>query len=330
MIRVGEAGEDTAPAQFSTRKLPVPRRLDAWDEALTRHCGPVLTDHGPQFDGRIDVRLVGDLSVSRLIHNARSQRRGLRQIAEGDPGVFHLILQLSGHSTIERAGGEAVKLLPGDMALLDSGRPYALGFERANAQVWLHLPRRALGQRVEGASPLLGARVTGSPAVMLGHLIRSAFGNASVWTPGQAGAIAEALINLTAEIWWADVRQDGQQEDQLVPPIVNAIQHHIVTNLHAPGLSPETIAREYGISVRHLHRLFRLTGISLARWIRRSRLDRCAADLLDHSLAAESLTRIAYRWGFEGSSQFSRAFKAEFGQSPRTFRMERQLHHRPH
>ena len=57
----------------------------------------------------------------------------------------------------------------------------------------------------------------------------------------------------------------------------------------------EAIAAVHGISVRHLHRLFRLTGTTLGHWIRRSRLDRCAADMLDESLLAETITHIATR-----------------------------------
>ena len=35
---------------------------------------------------------------------------------------------------------------------------------------------------------------------------------------------------------------------------------------------------------------------------------------------AEGITEIAFRWGFNDSAHFSKAFRAEFGQSPRAYR----------
>jgi AraC-like DNA-binding protein len=37
-------------------------------------------------------------------------------------------------------------------------------------------------------------------------------------------------------------------------------------------------------------------------------------------MAAEKLTRIAFRWGFNDSAHFSRAFTAEYGVTPREYR----------
>jgi AraC-like DNA-binding protein len=34
----------------------------------------------------------------------------------------------------------------------------------------------------------------------------------------------------------------------------------------------------------------------------------------------ETVTEIAYKWGFSGQAQFSRAFKAQFGVPPRKYR----------
>ena len=323
MTLIRDPLEDARLAKFSTRRLPLAERLQAWDAAITQICGPVVTDPGPQFDGRIELRRVADLEASRMIHNARSARRGRPQIAAHDPGVLHVVLQLSGRCGLTQAGRE-VQLAPGDMTMLDSARPLDIQFVQKNAQVWLHFPKKTIEPPDLGPSPLLARRVTGAAAILLGGLIRTAFGNASTWTPGQARAIRDALVGLVGQTWWPPAGRTGE-EDRLVPPIVHVIQNYIVSNLHSRELSPASIAREHGLSVRHLHRLFGMTGLSLARWIRRSRLDRCAADLLDHSLAAESVTRISYQWGFEDSAHFSRAFKAEFGQSPRRYRMERQF-----
>jgi len=316
-----ERAEEAMLARFSTRRLPLASRNAAWDDAVGRLLGPVVTHHGPQFDGRIDLRRIAGLAGSRMIHSARAINRGWSQIDQGDPDMVHVVLQLSGRSAVQQGGGEA-ELLAGDIVFLDSGRPHALEFPAKAAQVWLHIPRRMIDQRAPDVSRPAVSPVTGPPAILLGGLIRSAYGNVPSWTPGQGEAIRDALVGVVAETWRAKALPRGAEET-VFPPILHVIQEYVLRNLHEPDLSPESIAREHGLSVRHLHRLFETFGMSIGRWIRRSRLDRCAADLVDHTRAAESVTRIAHTWGFEDSAHFSRAFKAEFGQSPRSFRMER-------
>jgi AraC-like DNA-binding protein len=319
-----QRAEEEMLARFTTRRLSLSNRHGAWDDAVARLLGPLITDHGPRFDGRIDLRRIAGLAASRMIHSARAVTRDWSQIGQGDPEMLHVVLQLSGRATVRQGGGEA-EMLAGEIVFIDSGRPHALTFPHKVAQVWLHIPRQMIERRSPYVSGPPVSPVSGPAAVLLGGLIRSAYGNVPSWTQGQAEAIRDALVGVVAETWRAKAAAPGAAET-VFPPILHVIQEYVLRNLHEPNLSPESIAREHGLSVRHLHRLFETFGMSIGRWIRRSRLDRCAADLVDHTRAAESVTRIAHSWGFEDSAHFSRAFKAEFGQSPRSFRLERRAH----
>jgi len=49
-------------------------------------------------------------------------------------------------------------------------------------------------------------------------------------------------------------------------------------------------------------------------------LDAARRDLCDPGLAASSVSRIAFSWGFNDAAHFSRAFRARFGCSPRELR----------
>ena len=109
------------------------------------------------------------------------------------------------------------------------------------------------------------------------------------------------------------------------PALVRDIRRHVAEHLGDPELSPASVARAVGVSVRHLHRLLAGAGAgSLGEWVRRSRLERCAADLRDPALAHENLTQIAFRWGFNDSAHFSRSFRAAYHQAPRDYRAGRQ------
>jgi AraC-like DNA-binding protein len=99
------------------------------------------------------------------------------------------------------------------------------------------------------------------------------------------------------------------------------INAFIARNLGDPQLSPPLIATAHHISLRYLHRLFRDEhGVTVAAWIRQSRLERCRRDLADPLLAGWSIERIAHRWGFNDLATFSRAFKQAEGVAPSAFR----------
>ena len=105
-------------------------------------------------------------------------------------------------------------------------------------------------------------------------------------------------------------------------PLVVQVHHYILENLDGVDLSPRAIAAANGVSVRQLHRVFSATGTTVSLWVRKLRLARCAAELRSVGACSEGITDIAFRWGFNDSAHFSKAFRAEFGLSPRAYRAQ--------
>ena len=104
------------------------------------------------------------------------------------------------------------------------------------------------------------------------------------------------------------------------PALIVQVLDYINENLDRLPLTPRSIAAAHGISVRHLHRLFVGTGTTVSLLVRKNRLARCAADFRDPALRAAGITLVAFRWGFNDSAHFSKAFRAEFGECPRLYR----------
>ncbi len=77
-------------------------------------------------------------------------------------------------------------------------------------------------------------------------------------------------------------------------------------------LTPEFIAREVGISMRSLYRIFAKHGLVIAQYIRNRRLD-CCAEHLRNPAMDQKVSSLGYAWGFSDSSYFSTAFKARLG-----------------
>lgn len=85
-----------------------------------------------------------------------------------------------------------------------------------------------------------------------------------------------------------------------------------------PALTPAVVAADLGVSLRQLYRAFSGPE-SPAALIRRCRLEH-AADLLASRHPIGSVEQVARDAGFESAEYFSRAFRREFGLSPRAYR----------
>ena len=91
----------------------------------------------------------------------------------------------------------------------------------------------------------------------------------------------------------------------------------ITDHLHHP-LPLTSLARKAGLSVFHFLRTFeRVVGVTPHQFIRRARLRAAARHLLTDG---SPIIDIALDSGFTDVSSFNRAFRAEFGVAPRSFR----------
>ena len=94
----------------------------------------------------------------------------------------------------------------------------------------------------------------------------------------------------------------------------------IETLLPDPDLSLRRVADEEGVSPRYVQKLFASADETFSHYLRSRRLERCRTDLASPQHARLSISEICFRWGFNGSAHFSRAFRDQYGQSPREFR----------
>lgn len=99
----------------------------------------------------------------------------------------------------------------------------------------------------------------------------------------------------------------------VISELIEWINENLETELNV-----SIIAKKAGYSKWHLQRLFkRLTGLTIAEYIRRMRLNH-AAILLKSS--DTPIFDIALKYNFDSQASFTRAFKRQFSKTPFHYR----------
>jgi AraC family transcriptional regulator len=150
-----------------------------------------------------------------------------------------------------------------------------------------------------------------------------------------APLVARAALGVdgTADICWEELAVRLAAHTITLATGVPAVQRGLPRNAEArisgavrtidddphEQLTLETLASESGLSPYHFLRSFeRLTGVTPHQYVLRARLRKAALRLAE---GAERITEVAFDCGFGDISNFNRAFRGEFGVSPRAFRL---------
>jgi AraC family transcriptional regulator len=104
-----------------------------------------------------------------------------------------------------------------------------------------------------------------------------------------------------------------QQYSNCIEDVMRYIREHI----NEP-LDRETLAGIAGFSIPHFHRVFTAhVGESAASYVHRLRMERAGRKL---RMGAVDITEVALAAGYDSHAAFGKAFKQQFGLSPREFR----------
>jgi AraC family transcriptional regulator len=98
---------------------------------------------------------------------------------------------------------------------------------------------------------------------------------------------------------------------------IERVKLYICRHIDEP-LNRDVLAAVVGFSVPHFHRIFTArVGENVASYVRRLRLERAGRKL---RMGAVDITEVALAAGYDTHAAFSRAFKQQYGLSPREFR----------
>jgi len=304
---------------FTTDLVPASDRREAWLLNARQICGDCKFQFPKRFPfhGSIERRTLANLEMTLFSSSSISFNKFPSEPLSSDKRACIVISQLAGLRSYHQDGKVAV-LKKGDATLIDSGRPWSSDCPGDCARLYLRIPWQLMQSRLRLKELPVARRISGDAGLgsLLFHLSTSLYREAERLTEGESAAAIEAYLRILGECVRPPVHSCGHHRDEQLQKILSYIDAHL-TNA---SLSPSEIARAADLSVRHLHRLFIHKGTSVSEWIRGQRLGHCKNDLANPLFDARSITEIAFFWGFNDSAHFSRAFKQEFGVSPRGFR----------
>ena len=220
-------------------------------------------------------------------------------------------------------GGRRFDVAPGQFVLLDNTRFYQMEMATEHEGIDLMMPQAWLERHLPDPAQLLARPFDtrsgwGAP---LGALIETVLDTGLDNAPLPRPLIAEQFGSLlalatSAASDAASALAGSGHRGQLATRILRRIE----TSYADADLSPETVARDEGISKRYLQTLLAARGTSFVAELNATRLERASTMLTDPRLAALPIAELAYRTGFLDPGYFTRLFRKRFGVTPREWR----------
>lgn len=236
-----------------------------------------------------------------------------------EPSIF-VNVQLTGSSMVIQGDREAV-LHPGELVIYDSTAPYTLLNDSGMTGEFFRIPQSALAMPHDAIRKACAVSLSpGHPLTSLTNdFLRRLAADRALCTAPNADIVGHPSIELVRAVIATHLKADELAAGPLAATLHLRILQYARDHLNDPDLCAEQIAAAHYISMRYLYKVLAERGISLADWIRTHRLEACRQDLASAS-SATIIAAVARRHGFSDMSSFSRAFRAEYGLSPREWR----------
>ncbi|GII57297.1 hypothetical protein Pth03_56860 [Planotetraspora thailandica] len=310
---------------LSTAPLSASDRAERWHEAVSRTFMPMdvaLLEKAPS-PGTIVSDQLGPLRISRVQAGPQVVTRNRRLISQDGQTSLILSLQHRGTALKEQDGRESL-INPGEFSISDSSRLFRKKLDGEFSFTSFHFPREELHVRDEDLRALTATAFTaeeGSAALVATYLARVAH-EAAGFDDAVGRRVAATALDLVELLIEERRGRSAPKAPQTGAATLVRVKDHIMRNLSDPDLSPAKIAEAHFVSVRYVHQLFQMEGVTLGGWIRMQRLERCRRDLLRPMARELGVAAIARRWGFVSPSHFSRVFRTAYGMTPRDWQAD--------
>ena len=306
------------PWRFSTDQHLPGERGSAWREAMVRLRLPVdATAEHNDLDATV-MSLVSPMGIEFSLVSAGPQTIEGRN--PDQPAAIWLAILLEGGATLNDGPSE-ISVEPGDIVFGPTGVAARLTLKTRFRLLFITAPRVALDHRLTAPRSLGVGRLASSTGLnhVFSGLLRAAADTLETLDGDQLRPVELAVTEfLLACLSCGVFELQGPEAHRRAQ--LHRVQQTIERMLGEPDLSLARVAAVEGVSTRYLQKLFTAAGGSFTHYVLQRRLERCRLDLISARYGEGSISSICFRWGFNGSPYFSRAFRQQYGASPREYR----------
>jgi AraC-like DNA-binding protein len=206
------------------------------------------------------------------------------------------------------------------MAIYDATRPHRVTCPASFSKLIVSIPRPFFKQRMADVERATALRIPGDVGIgaVAAEFIRSSARRAGELDLRAFAALSDHCADLLVLSLASIGRQGAPTRNRAMT--LARLKRFIEQNLRDPELSAGAVSSGVGLSPRYVNGVFKDAGASVMRYVWTRRLENCRKDLLAAAHAGQSISDIAFGWGFNDLSHFSRSFKQKYGVSPRAYR----------
>ena len=224
------------------------------------------------------------------------------------------VILLAGSYLLEQNGRE-VFLQPNDMTIYDATKPHRIQSTHGFSKLLVSIPRNMMRDNLAGIEHCTALKVSGQMGMgaVATQFIQSAANQVANVPVDYFDALSEQSLDLLT-LAFTSVRPQHFNLCRSRSISLKIVKDFIASYLTNPQLDTAMIAAGTRFSARYITDLFKDEHTSLMRYVWSCRLEKCYKEML--VLNNYSVSIIAFKWGFNDMSHFSRAFKKRFGLSP--------------
>lgn len=309
--------------ELSTYSVPEEERLAFWKDIVSQNLtnAHIETIGSEPFSGRMHVARTGLVSAGLAEtsgHFANHRHTEARDIKDH---VVILQAILDGQAEY-LCDNRRVVAGAGEVMILDSAHAGDILIEEGYRVAVLTLPRHLVIPHFTSSETInaaLSDLQRGLPTQLLHDFVlgvtepeaRETYSvGAIIQTTG--GLLSMALDHLKHGTWGEERGLAGARRA--------AIRSYMLHHSTDTALTPASVAEEFKISVRYLHKLVSETGRTFREELQHIRLQAVWRALNDPRQNGRPISDIAYSAGFNDLSSFNRSFRAAYGMTPKEAR----------
>jgi AraC-like DNA-binding protein len=309
---------------LDTSQLPADDRAEALQSALTGATAPHdlrLLGPSDKVHARLEYwQLNPDVALLHQKSSGVSHTRSTRHARREGPERVVFVLHDGGPGSYVHEG-QAYPLRRGALYVTDLNSRYSYTRPGEGTARIIQVERSALDLTMEQVQHAAG-QLQASPFY---NLLRSHIAGLCAAAPDLAADDRASLAPITTHLAATLLRtavpaEDSLQREAAHGYLIDRAVMYMRLNFSRPGLSAEDIARELGVSVRHLFQQWSTQPRSLAETLLDIRLSAGCSMLA--ARPQMPVSAIAYHCGFADASHFSRRFRLAYGVSPTQHRHE--------